>query len=57
MPKIWMQLGLWCYFICAIFFVYGSVLSGDLISILGSCFFLLGAVFFLLGFYSDNDKG
>ena len=56
MSGLWMKLGLWSYLVCAGFFVYGSALSGDFISILGSSFFLLGAVFFLMAHYSENSK-
>ena len=53
-PLTWTRLGLWSYLICAVFFVWGSVLSGDWISIAGSSAFFLGAAFFLLGHYGEK---
>ncbi len=57
MTVTWLRLGLWSYLICSFFFVYGSLLAGDWISICGSLAFMAGAVFFLLSHYSESRNG
>ena len=57
MSLFWLRLGLWSYFFCACFFLYGGVQAGDIVSLGGSGGFFAGAVFFLIAHYTEARDG